>query len=243
VVDLELDAEIARADRRQVRGAEVGAARAGVRVAGRAARGCEELRTRQCAHRQVLGGSPPRHILDHLRRQRLLGGRALPRQHAHGDDRQDGGDHRHWPGRGPSHAAAIEERQPDQQDERDRRHTNRAEEHRLRPLEDPEQVEEEVEIPVGPRHKARRAGIGRRIDLRPQDPLVGRIVNHPPRGPLPDRREPDDHGHDDEAHDRVVEHRVRVEGLPPRLDVGLVADELRPRLVDPGRFLLGDGGH
>src|SRR5581483_9694734 len=52
-----------------------------------------------------------------------------------------------------------------------------------------------------------------------------------------------DHGHDDHAHDRVVEHRVRVEGLPARLDVGLVAGELRSGLVRPGRLLLGNGGH
>src|SRR5207248_7844376 len=37
--------------------------------------------------------------------------------------------------------------------------------------------------------------------------------------------------------------RVRVEGLPARLDVRLVAGELRPQLLDPARLLLRDRGH
>src|SRR5205085_6743679 len=44
-------------------------------------------------------------------------------------------------------------------------------------------------------------------------------------GVVPDEREADDHGHDDEAHDRVVEHRERVERLAVALDVLLVALE------------------
>ena len=191
----------------------------------------------------MLLSDPARHVPNHLRCERLLRRRALPRQHAHGDDREYGGDHGDRPGRGPAHEAAVEERQHDQEDERDGRHADRAEEDRLRPLEDPEQVEEEVEVPVRPRHEARRARVGRRIDLRPEQPLVRRVVSRSPGRPLPDHREPDDRADDDEAHDRVVEHRVRVEGLPARLDVGLVAGELRPCLVDAARLLLGDRGH
>jgi len=41
-------------------------------------------------------------------------------------------------------------------------------------------------------------------------------------GVLPDDREPGDHDHDDERHNRVVEHGERVERLPPLLDVFLV---------------------
>src|SRR5205807_736330 len=55
-----------------------------------------------------------------------------------------------------------------------------------------------------------------------------------------DRRKPDDDGHDDEAHHCVVEHRVGMERLPARLDVLLVARELRAPLVERGRL---PGGH
>src|SRR5262249_26520233 len=49
---------------------------------------------------------------------------------------------------------------------------------------------------------------------------------------VPDAREPDDYGDDDEAHYRVVEHRERVERLPPRLYVLLVLRKLRPVVSD-----------
>ena len=55
---------------------------------------------------------------------------------------------------------AVEERQPDQQHEQQRRDADRAEHDRLGPLEDAEQVEEEVEEPVGPRHEVRRGRVG-----------------------------------------------------------------------------------
>ena len=42
----------------------------------------------------------------------------------------------------------------------DRRDPDRAEDHRVRPLEDPQQVEEEVEVPVGARDEVRRARVG-----------------------------------------------------------------------------------
>ena len=45
---------------------------------------------------------------------------------------------------------------------------DRAEDHRLRPLEDPEQVEEEVEVPVGPRDEADRSRVGRLVVELPE---------------------------------------------------------------------------
>jgi hypothetical protein len=50
--------------------------------------------------------------------------------------------------RRPLHAH-VDEREDQQQDQADRRDPDRGEDHRLRPLEDPQQVEEEVEVPVG----------------------------------------------------------------------------------------------
>ena len=58
--------------------------------------------------------------------------------------------------------AQVDERQREQQDEADRRDADRAEDHRLRPLEDPQQVEEEVEVPVGPRDEVDRPRVGLR---------------------------------------------------------------------------------
>src|SRR5581483_1143496 len=49
------------------------------------------------------------------------------------------------------------------------------------------------------------------------------------------------HAHDDEAHHRVVEHRVRVERLPPLLDVLLVARVLRAACLQ-ARARLRDHG-
>ena len=193
--------------------------------------------------RQVVLRHPGRYIGDDLGCERLVCRRALERQHAHRKDDEHGGDQGDRAGTEPACAAAVEERQQQEEDEADRRHPDRAEEDRLRPLEDPEQIEEEVEVPVRPRHEARGARIGRRVVLRPEETRVQPVVMRAVRRPLPDRRERDDHGHDDEAHDRVVEHRVRVEGLPPLLDVGLVLRELRALLLDGGRLLLADGGH
>src|SRR4029450_93000 len=58
-------------------------------------------------------------------------------------------------------------------------------------------------------------------------PFVGRE--------LPDERERDDEGDHDQAHHRVVEHRVRVERLPALLDVLLVPLVLRPALLEAPR--------
>ena len=104
---------------------------------------------------------PGRDVPDDLRAERLLRRRALVGQHAHRDDGEDRGDQRD---RAPQRAAAPRGVSMNgiatSSDQADRRDADRAEEHRLRPLEDPEQVEEEVEVPVGPRNEADRARVG-----------------------------------------------------------------------------------
>ena len=70
------------------------------------------------------------------------------------------GDHDHRAPRRAPLGAPVDERQRDQQEQRDRRDADRPEDHRLRPLEDPEQVEEEVEVPVRPRDEADRSRVG-----------------------------------------------------------------------------------
>ena len=105
----------------------------------------------------------------------------------------------------------------------------------VRPLEDPQQVEEEVEVPIGPRDEVDRARVGRRVvELAEPARLAGVVVAR--RRVLPDDREPDDHADDDERHDRVVPHRVREERLPALLDVLLVLLEDPAALDDRGRW-------
>ena len=108
----------------------------------------------------------------------------------------------------------------------DRRDPDRSEDHRVRPLEDPEEVEEEVEVPVRARDEARRSRVGLVAVQRAEPPRLGAGVVARDR-PLPDAGEPDDHDDHDQAHHRVVEHRVREERLPRLLDVLLVARVLR----------------
>src|SRR5439155_171086 len=83
VVDLERDAEVSGADRRQVRRAEVRRAGAEVGVARRAAGLGEEPGARLRLLRQLLLLDPVGHVGDHLGGECLLGGRALPRQYGH----------------------------------------------------------------------------------------------------------------------------------------------------------------
>ena len=117
---------------------------------------------------------PLRHERDRLGAERLLRGRALPGEHAHRDDDEDRGDERDRAAQDRALGPAVEERQPDQEHEQQRRHADRAEHDRLGPLEDAEEIEEEVEEPVGARHEVRRARIGlvgverpERADLAP----------------------------------------------------------------------------
>ncbi len=72
-----------------------------------------------------------------------------------------------------------------------------------------------------------------------EDPEVVRLCDELPPGFWADREAADapfarHHDHDDERHDRVVQHRVGVERLPPLLDVGLVLLELGAAALDPG---------
>ena len=205
-------------------------------MAVRAAALGEELRARHRRRvvREALLLRPLRHLDDELRAERLLRGRALPREHAHREDHEHRRDHRHRAVQRPALGAQVDERHREQQQDADRRDADRAEDHRLRPLEDPEQVEEEVEVPVGPRNEADRPRVGRLVVELPEPARLRALVVARDRE-LPDRREHDDHDHDDERHDRVVEHRVREELLPARLDVRLVLLEARAGARRPVR--------
>ena len=152
-----------------------------------------------------------------LRAERLARRRALPGEDAHRDHGQDGRDHGDRAARWPPLAAAVVERQPDQEDEADRRDPDRRDEDRLRPFEDPEEVEEEVEVPVGTRDEVCRPRVGGLGVERAEDARL-----HAVRVPVPDRRQADDPEHDDEAHDRVVPHGGGEERLPLLLRVVLV---------------------
>ena len=118
-------------------------------------------RCRRLSAKRLLLRPSRRHARDGLGAERLLRGRALLREHAHREDDEHRRDAR--PPAGASRRrsrATVDERQREQQDHQDRRDPDRAEDHRLRPLEDPEQVEEEVEVPVRPRDEVRRPRVG-----------------------------------------------------------------------------------
>ena len=57
----------------------------------------------------------------------------------------------------------------------ERRDADRPEDDRLRPLEDPEQVEEEVEVPVGRRDGAHRPGVGGLVVQLPEPARLGAV--------------------------------------------------------------------
>ena len=106
------------------------------------------------------------------------------------------------------------------------------------PLEDAEEIEEEVEVPIRPRDEVRRRGIGGLGVARAEQAGVAAAARVGIRAgrEVPDGREPDDHRDHDEAHDRVVEHRVGEERLPALLDVRLVLGELLAPLVGAGHY-------
>src|SRR5439155_22445116 len=114
----------------------------------------------------------------------------------------------------------VVEREPEQEHKADRRDPDRGDEDRLRPLEDPQEIEEEIEVPVGPWDEARRPGIRGRSVERTQDARLDAV-----RVVVPDDGEADDHAHDDQGHHGVVENRAREEGLALLLDVLLVTRE------------------
>ena len=101
-----------------------------------------------------------------LRAERLLGRRALVGQRAHREHDDDRGDDRHRPPREAPLAAKVDEGQRDQDREQDVRHADGADHDRVRPLEDPEQIEEEVEEPVGARDEVGRPRVGLLGDVR-----------------------------------------------------------------------------
>src|SRR3954467_3801567 len=86
-----LDAAPALADRREIRCAEVRAAGTEIGVAGSAARTGEDGRAGDCllVVLEALLRCPTRYGLHHLARERLLRGRALVGQDAHGEDDED----------------------------------------------------------------------------------------------------------------------------------------------------------
>ena len=163
-----VDAAVLGPDLGQVGRAEVRRAGAAIRVAVEAAGLRHELAAElDCSSvapsarfASMLALGDPR--LDHLAAGlgALLRGRALVRQHAHRDDHEDPRHERDGPPADAALAPPVEEREREQQNERDRRDPDRAEDDRLRPLEDPQQVEEEEEEPVGPRDEARRPRVG-----------------------------------------------------------------------------------
>ena len=117
-------------------------------------------------------------------------------QERHRDDGHDPGDRRDRALQRVALRVAVVERQQQQQHHRDRRDADRRDRDQLRRLDDAQQLEQEEEVPLGPRHVGGR----RRVGLRA---LLGAEV---------DRHE-DDHDDDDQRHRRVLEDRVREEGL------------------------------
>ena len=148
------------------------------RCRGRCGRQCSRSSQRPWPRRRppVVGEAltlrPGGHGLHDLAGEGLLRRRALVRQDAHRDDDQDGGDHRNRAAREPALHAPVEERKQERDDQQDRGDPDGAEDHGVGPLEDPQEVEEEVEVPVGPRHEVRRARIGRLGVTRPEQARV-----------------------------------------------------------------------
>ena len=231
---MEGDALVLRAFCAQIRRPGEGAADAEVGVAVETAGDREQLGPgeRLLIVLEALGLRPRRDLRDQLGAERFLRGRALVREHAHREHDQDRRDDRHRPPGQPALGTNVDERHRDQQHETQGRDADRAEDHRRRPFEDPQQVEEEVEVPVGPRDEVDRSRIGRSVEqlAEPAGSRAGVIAR---RRVLPDDRQADDHHDDDQRHDRVVEHRVREERLPALLHVGLVLLVDAAALGDP----------
>ena len=141
----------------------------------------------------------------------------FPREGRHRDDGQDGRDHRNRPPRRSPLAAPVVERQADEEDGVRWSYADGGDDDRLGPLEDPQEAVEEVEVPVGARDEIGRCRIGGLGVEQPEDARLD-----PVGVPVPDHGQADDHEHDDESHDRVVQHREGVERLPLLLDVVLV---------------------
>ena len=133
----------------------------------------------------------------HLDLGRRAAGGAEVGQVAHRDDRQDAGGGRDRPALGAALGAAVVERQQQQQDHADGRDPDRRDRDQLRRLDHAQDLEEEEEVPLGPRHVGGRGRVGLRALLGAED-----------------QRHRDDHGDDDQRHRRVLQHRVGEERLP-----------------------------
>src|SRR5262249_54616478 len=190
--------------RAQVRRAEERPTGAEVRVARRTAGLREHRRPRNGLRvvRKALALRPARNGGDDLGGERLLRNRTLVGELAHRDDDEDRRDDGNGAAREPPLPARVEEREHERDDEQDRRDPDRAEDDRVRPLEDPQQVEEEVEVPVGSRDERERARVGFLVVDLPEEPRVARAlvaVRGVARGFVPDDGEHDDDHHDNDA--------------------------------------------
>src|ERR1700753_1277520 len=155
-------------------------------VAGEAARPGHDLRPGLVLGRDLhvdLGGRTP--------------GRTGVGQVAHREDGEDpGGGRQRWTLRATLGAAVVE-RQQQEQDHADGRDADRRYGHQLRRFDDPQDLEEEEEVPLGARHVGGR----RRVRLRTL-------------GGAEDQRHRDDRAEDDYYHRRVLQHRVGEQRLP-----------------------------
>src|SRR3954447_16626136 len=155
-------------------------------VAGEAARAGDDLLARL-----VLLG------YRHVDLGRRAAGGAEVGEVAHRDDRDDAGGGGDRPAIRPALGTAVVERQQQQQDHADGGDADRRDRDQLRRLDHAQELEEEEEVPLGARH----VGGGGRIGLRP---LLG----------AEDQRHRDDHGDDDQRHNRIFHHRIGEERLP-----------------------------
>ncbi len=140
---------------------------------------------------------------------RRAGDRAEHREVGHRGDGGDGADHRDRALERVALRAAVVERQQEQQHQADRGDADRGEEHQLRRLDHAQQLEEEEEVPLGPR----RVGRGGRVRLRAQ------------LGAEEDRHQ-DDHDQRDRRHRAVLGDRVGEERLALALQDRVLAEVL-----------------
>ena len=145
---------------RQVRPGAVVAVLADL-VAGQAAR----LRRRPACPPRT-GVRPASLHVDLVRR---AGVGAQVGQVRHREDHEDAGGRRDRPALGPALRAAVVERQQEQQDHADRRHADRRQRHEQRRLDHAQQLEEEEEVPLRPRHVGRRRRVRLRAELGAED--------------------------------------------------------------------------
>ncbi len=145
--------------------------------------------------------------------------RALPRErqqqhhHAAGERDRDGA------ARHAALARAVDERHPDHDPHPDRRDDDRAEQHQIRVVEDPQELEEEEVVPVRTRVVDRDRGVGLVLVERAQDAALRAV-----RGVVPDDRQPHDQEHEEEVDDDVVQDHLREERLPRLLLVAVLAE-------------------